>query len=158
MAMPRLAVWCAWNAARRPLCAPDRQPWHGHGHHLEQIINEVMCRSMADLAMLTTDTARGPYPYALSPWYSATFGRDGIMAALRMLWCDSRYRQGCAAAARHLSSHRILDPLTLLFKIPHEMRGGEMAALREVPFGLYFGSADADTVLGGVRARNVPLT
>jgi glycogen debranching enzyme len=28
-------------------------------------------------------------------------------------------------------------------KILHEMRGGEMAALREVPFGLYYGSVDA---------------
>ena len=28
-------------------------------------------------------------------------------------------------------------------KILHEMRGGEMAALGEVPFGLYYGSVDA---------------
>ena len=28
-------------------------------------------------------------------------------------------------------------------KILHEMRGGEMAALNEVPFGLYYGSVDA---------------
>src|SRR5262249_32873282 len=28
-------------------------------------------------------------------------------------------------------------------KILHEMRGGEMAALHEVPFGLYYGSVDA---------------
>ena len=28
-------------------------------------------------------------------------------------------------------------------KILHEMRGGEMAALKEVPFGLYYGSVDS---------------
>src|SRR5438105_15857202 len=28
-------------------------------------------------------------------------------------------------------------------KILHEMRGGEMAALHEVPFGLYYGSVDS---------------
>src|SRR5207237_1020315 len=28
-------------------------------------------------------------------------------------------------------------------KILHEMRGGEMAALREVPFALYYGSVDS---------------
>jgi glycogen debranching enzyme len=28
-------------------------------------------------------------------------------------------------------------------KILHEMRGGEMAALGEVPFGRYYGSVDA---------------
>ena len=32
-----------------------------------QIFNEAMCRSMAGLAMLTTDTAQGPYPYAGMP-------------------------------------------------------------------------------------------
>src|SRR6202167_3358413 len=108
------------------------------------IFNEVLCQSMADLNMLMTDTPQGRYPYAGIPWYSTTFGRDGLITALQMLWIDPRVARG---VLKRLAVYQAtsVDPLAdgQPRKILHEMRGGEMAALREVPFAHYYGSVDA---------------
>ncbi len=71
------------------------------------LFDKILRRSMADLAMLKTQTPQGPYPYAGTPWYSDA---------------PSDAEPG---------------------KILHEVRFGEMAALGEVPFGLYYGSVDS---------------
>jgi glycogen debranching enzyme len=108
------------------------------------IFNEVVCQSMADLNMLMTDTAQGRYPYAGIPWYSTTFGRDGIITALQMLWIDPRVARGVLKRLAFYQA-KTTDPLADAEpgKILHEMRGGEMASLREVPFAQYYGSVDS---------------
>ena len=108
------------------------------------IFNEVLCRSMADLNMLMTQTPDGRYPYAGIPWYSTTFGRDGLIAAQEILWLDPTVARGVLGRlARYQSTKQDEQADAQPGKILHEMRAGEMAALHEVPFGLYYGSVDS---------------
>src|SRR5947199_228103 len=108
------------------------------------IFNEVLCQSMADLNMLLTETPQGRYPYAGIPWYSTTFGRDGLITALQMLWVDPRIARGVLRRLAFYQAKAVDPPADAEpGKILHEMRGGEMAALREVPFAHYYGSVDA---------------
>jgi glycogen debranching enzyme len=128
--------------ARRELKAARRQA--AEVETSNDIFNEFIRRSTADVHMLTTQTPHGRYPYAGIPWYSTTFGRDGLITALQLLSVDpslaSDVLQRLAALqATEYDPHADAEP----GKILHEMRGGEMAELGEVPFGLYYGSIDS---------------
>jgi glycogen debranching enzyme len=121
------------------------------------VFNEILGRAMSDLYMLVTATPDGPYPYAGIPWYSTTFGRDALITAWEMLWFDPSIAAGVLRRLAHLQSE-VDDPScdATPGKILHEMRGGEMAALAEVPFKLYYGSVDSTplfVMLAGLYAE-----
>ena len=109
-----------------------------------QHLNNWIRRSVSDLAMMMTDTPSGAYPYAGVPWFSTPFGRDGIITALECLWTAPQLARGvlaylAATQATEYDPERDAQP----GKILHEARAGEMAALREIPFGRYYGTHDA---------------
>jgi glycogen debranching enzyme len=106
--------------------------------------NRWVRRSTADVEMMTLGNPEPDYPYAGVPWFSTVFGRDGIITALEMLWVNPRIAKGvlqylASTQATELNPEVEAEP----GKILHEMRGGEMAALGEVPFARYYGTVDA---------------
>jgi glycogen debranching enzyme len=106
--------------------------------------NTWLTRSSADLRMLIEGNPEGPYPYAGVPWFNTVFGRDGIITALECLWLAPRIAEG---VLRHLAETQadavILELDAEPGKIIHEMRRGEMAVTKEVPFARYYGSVDS---------------
>jgi glycogen debranching enzyme len=108
------------------------------------LVNLWLDRSASDLAMLSTALPTGPFPYAGVPWYSTTFGRDGLLTARECLWKDPAMARGvlallAATQAKTEEPVRDAEP----GKILHEARFSEMARTGEIPFGRYYGTVDA---------------
>ncbi|HEY4137009.1 MAG TPA: amylo-alpha-1,6-glucosidase [Casimicrobiaceae bacterium] len=100
-------------------------------------------KSRSDLALLTTELPTGRYPYAGIPWFSAPFGRDGIITALQVLWLDPLLARGVLTfLAEHQANDTVPFQDATPGKIMHETRNGEMAARNEVPFARYYGGVD----------------
>jgi len=144
-------------AARRELRTPIRSATRVETSNV--MFDELLSRSMADMSMLLTDTPDGPYPYAGIPWFSTTFGRDGLITAMQLLWCNPSIAKG---VLRRLARFQAtdFDPAADAQpgKILHEMRGGEMAALREVPFAHYYGSVDSTPLFLVLLGRYIERT
>jgi glycogen debranching enzyme len=106
--------------------------------------NAWLARSAVDLKMMVAGNPEGAFPYAGVPWYNTVFGRDSILTAMECLWIEpsmakSVLRHLAETQATEVNRAREAEP----GKIIHETRGGEMAALNEVPFGRYYGSIDS---------------
>ncbi len=109
------------------------------------ILERSIRNAQTDILMLLTAESSGElYPYAGIPWYSAPFGRDGIIAAYQLLPWHPGVAKGVldyvfALLGRQVDSFTDEQP----GKVFHELRRGEMARTREVPFIPYYGSVDA---------------
>jgi len=94
--------------------------------------------------MMTLGNPEGGYPYAGVPWFNTVFGRDGIITSMECLWTAPAMSRSVLGFLAETQATAIDDDTEAEpGKILHEMRRGEMANLKEVPFGHYYGSVDA---------------
>jgi glycogen debranching enzyme len=146
------------TVAHRPGRPPPRPPRRVHPgrvrawqeavpdmHTTDGRLTRAWRRAVRDMAsLLLTAPARSFIPAAGLPWFLAIFGRDSAITAMQSMILGpavplGTLRQLAVYQGRHADVWREEEP----GKIPHEVRGGELAALASIPFGRYYGSVDA---------------
>ncbi len=83
-------------------------------------------------------------PAAGLPWFVALFGRDTLITSLQTMTLNPEFARGTLRVLGAWQSHvrddyRDAEP----GKILHELRQGELAALKLIPHTPYYGTADA---------------
>ncbi|HET9111841.1 MAG TPA: glycogen debranching N-terminal domain-containing protein [Ktedonobacterales bacterium] len=106
--------------------------------------NRVLMRGMHDLVMMCVRTPQGLFPYGGIPWYVAPFGRDSLITSLEFLpWFPEVARGTLDFLAARQGQKEDSFTEEQPGKILHELRRGELANLREIPFIPYYGTVDA---------------
>ena len=111
------------------------------------LVNDILARSISDLQVLLTEFEDAWVPAAGLPRFAVPFGRDCLITGLETLMWNPRLSKN---VLRFLSHRQGKEENPWNYeqpgKIMHEMHTGELARLKEVPFGLFYGSVDS-TVL-----------
>ena len=94
-------------------------------------------------------------PAAGIPWFVSLFGRDALTVSFQTFAMSPRFALGSLRALAALQAdsyddHRDMQP----GKVEHEVRHGELAALRLIPHTPYYGSHDATTLYVLVAAQS----
>jgi glycogen debranching enzyme len=107
--------------------------------------DRALTRSASDIRMLLSREEKGQwYPHAGIPWFSAPFGRDGIITALQLLpWAPEIAAEVLDFVFANLGEKTDAFTEEEPGKVFHELRRGEMARIREIPFIPYYGTVDA---------------
>jgi glycogen debranching enzyme len=116
-----------------------------------QTVDRAWDQAVRDLEALRLEDPsfeRGVFiPAAGVPWFVTLFGRDSLIVSMQGI---SGFPEFASGALRRLSGlqateddpERDMEP----GKIPHEIRHGELAQLRILPFQPYYGTHDATSL------------
>ncbi len=122
-------------------------PWPTSMRSDSRLLDGVIHRSLADLAILRSDLDGHCYYGAGLPWFSTLFGRDALIAAYQTLAWEPSV---AASTLRLLAGRQGTDVDTWRDeqpgKILHELRVGELARLGRIPQTPYYGSVDATSL------------
>jgi glycogen debranching enzyme len=122
-------------------------PWTQRSISLRSSMREPERQAFNDIDMLMTTSQHGPALLTGVPNYVNLFGRDSLIAS----WFLLSAAPGVAESTlRILAANQGIkdDPVTLEApgKIAHELRDSELTRTGDVPYGRYFGTADASAL------------
>jgi glycogen debranching enzyme len=139
---------------------PPTPPWFDSCTTLRTsnaTVNAILQRSKDDLESLMLEFDGVWLPAAGLPRFAVPFGRDSIITSLETLvWNHRLARDTLRFLAQRQGKEENPWNYEQPGKILHEMHTGELARLKEVPFGLFYGSVDSTPlflVLGGEYMR-----
>jgi len=154
-AAPRFAL--ALAAART-----SYSDWRSQGATIttsNELLNAVLERGYRDLYILRQPTPKGGCLAAGIPWFSVAFGRDQCVTGLQTLpFLQELSKEILLLLAAYQGT--VDDPWMeqVVGAIMHELRLGEMARLREIPFVPYYGTVDATQLFLMLLCRYVKWT
>lgn len=106
--------------------------------------NKVFAQARKDLFILQEQVGAQTAIDAGLPWYAVPFGRDQLVTALETLqFAPQLSKQVIDFLAAHQGRQLNASTEEAPGRIMHELRRGEMARLKEIPFTPYFGTVDA---------------
>jgi glycogen debranching enzyme len=131
-----------------PILGGESRPsWLSHNTQMtvsNETVAAILSRSAQDLEILMTHFPEGCVPVAGLPRFAVPFGRDCLITGLQTLaWNPHFARDILTFLASRQGKEENPWNYEQPGKIMHEMHTGELARLKEVPFGLFYGSVDS---------------
>ena len=113
---------------------------HAFRHLFDQAVEDMAALRLP----VESDSAMESVLAAGLPWFVALFGRDTLITSLQTMILNPDFARGtlkvlAAWQAKERDDYRDAEP----GKIMHELRRGELAALKLIPHTPYYGTADA---------------